>query len=113
MSDKKKGKYKGVKDTEDFSKTVLPRKNQLLGIVEKRYGGGRMKVKTIEGEEYMARIPGRVKKFLWVRENNIVLLEPWEYEETKADLIYKYKPTEVTYLQRKGYDVDFEKYEEF
>ncbi len=110
----KKDKLKNLKNGEkDFSKTVLPKENQFLGIVEKRLGGGRMRVKTIDGRELLARVPGRVKKYLWVRENDIVLLEPWEYDKSKADLLYKYKSNEVKYLEKKGYNVDFEIYEEF
>jgi len=109
----KKDLKKFKTDNEDFSKTILPKKNQYLGYVMKRLGGGRMKVKKLDGKEILARVPGRVKKYLWVREGNIVLLEPWEFDKDKADLIYKYKPTELKYLEKKGINTNFEDIEEF
>ncbi len=109
----KKNKIKGLKGEEDFSKTVIPKEGQVLGFVEKRLGGSRMRVKGIDGKEYLARIPGRVRKYLWVRENDIVLIEPWMYNKEKADLIYKYTPTEVNYLRKKGIKVEFDTVEEF
>lgn len=98
---------------EDFSKIRLPHDGQILGYVEKRLGGSRMKVRIEDGSVIMAKVPGRAKKFLWVREKDIVLLEMWQFDKTKADLVYKYKPAEVNYLRKKGFTVDFDVVEEF
>ena len=44
-----------------------------------------------------------MKRNLWVRENDVVLVEPWEYGgEEKGDVIYKYRPSQVEFLRRKG-----------
>lgn len=95
------------------TKVRFPTKNQYIGIVEKRLGGSRMYVRSMDGREILARVPGRVKKFLWIREGNIVLLEPWELEKDKADLIYKYKPNEINVLKKKGIISVLENVEEF
>lgn len=91
----------------------LPQGNQFIGIVEKRLGGSRMHVRSTTGKEIMARVPGRAKKFLWIREGDIVLLEPWELDDSKADLFYKYRPNEVKVLEKKGLLSSFENIEEF
>lgn len=113
MVNNKKKQLKGLGSDADVSKTTLPKDDMFLGIVEKRLGGGRMRVRSVENEEFLARVPGRVKKFLWVRENDVVLLKPWEFDKKKVDLIYKYKPIEVKHLHKKGFNVNFEEYEEF
>lgn len=95
------------------SKARKPKHEQFIGIVEKRHGGSRMTIRGINGVESMARVPGRMKKFLWIREGDIVLLEPWEIEKDKSDLIYKYKPNEVRQLQKEGLLEAFDNVEEF
>jgi len=39
-----------------------------------------------------------------VRTGDIVLVEPWEFGgNEKGDIIYKYRPTQVTWLQKNGH----------
>ena len=106
---------KGVQDLQNAEsvRVRFPRGKEFIGRVEKRLGGSRMNVRSVEGKDLMARVPGRVKKFLWIREGDIVLLQPWELDDDKADLIYKYKPNEVKQLERKGMLSNLENIEEF
>jgi len=95
------------------TKVRFPKGDEYLGLVEKRLGGSRMNVRSAKGEDILARVPGRVKKYLWIREGDIVLLSPWELDKGKADLIYKYKPNEVKVLEKKGVLSNFQTSEEF
>ena len=82
----------------------LPRGKQSIGVVETRLGGGRMRVRCYDGFTRVCRIPGGLKRGLWVRESDVVLVEPWEYGgNEKGDVIYKYRPAQVSWLRRKGY----------
>jgi translation initiation factor 1A len=83
----------------------IPRNKELLGIVQQRLGGSRMRVLCLDGKERICRIPGRLRRALWVRENDVVLIEPWELGgDTKGDVVYKYRgKAEVEFLRRKGY----------
>ena len=83
----------------------IPRGNELLGIVQQRLGGSRMRVLCLDGKERVCRIPGRLRRGLWVRENDVVIITPWELGgDTKGDVIYKYRGrAEVDFLRRKGY----------
>ncbi|MBU0460416.1 MAG: translation initiation factor eIF-1A [Nanoarchaeota archaeon] len=91
----------------------IPKGNEILGIVQQRLGGSRMRVSCLDGKERICRIPGRLRRRLWVRENNVVIVEPWELGgDKKGDILYKYRSkAEVEYLKRKGYLKDIE--EEF
>lgn len=112
MVDPKKKKLSDLQGQES-TKVRYPKGDQFIGIVEKRLGGSRMNIRSTDGKELMARVPGRMKKYLWIREGDIVLLEPWELDKDRADLIYKYKPNERKILERKGKLVNFETIEEF
>lgn len=54
----------------------------------------------------MGRIPGS-KRRMRIREGDVVLIVPWEIQDSKADIIWKYRPPEVTWLQKKGFLKDF------
>ena len=83
----------------------IPKRKEILGIVKQRLGGSRMRVLCLDGKERICRIPGRLRRGLWVRESNVVIVEPWELGgDKKGDILYKYRSkTEVEFLKRKGY----------
>ncbi len=63
-----------------------------------------MIVRCMDGKVRNCRIPGRLKKRLWVREGDLVVVEPWEFGgDEKGDVLIKYKNNQVTYLKNKGY----------
>ncbi|MFH1917387.1 MAG: translation initiation factor eIF-1A [Nanoarchaeota archaeon] len=99
---------------EDIRKVKLPRGNQTLGLLEARLGGSRCRVRCLDGHTRNCRIPGRLKRRLWVRENDILLIEPWEFGgDDKGDIIFKYKPTQAHWLKSNGYLDKLEDNEEF
>ena len=99
---------------EEVRRTPAPRGNQVLGLCEQRVGGSRMKVRCIDGKLRICRIPGRLKRSLWVREGDILLIEPWEMGgDAKGDVVYKYKPMQVEFLKRRGLLKALESAEEF
>ena len=84
-------------------RTPTPRPGQVLGVCDQRVGGSRMKVRCMDGKNRICRIPGRLKRKLWVREGDTLLIDPWELGgDEKGDVVYKYKPLQVSYLKRKG-----------
>ncbi len=80
-----------------------PRGREVIGVIEQRVGAGRMLIKCFDGKTRNCRIPGRMKKKLWLREGDIVLVEPWELDDEKGDVIFKYSPTAVQWLQKNGF----------
>ena len=99
---------------QEISRVKLPRGKQSLGIVEQRLGASRMRVRCLDGKPRICRIPGRLKRRLWVREGDLVLVEPWEYEgDEKGDIIFKYRPSQADWLKKKGYLKKLESVEEF
>jgi translation initiation factor 1A len=92
----------------------LPRGKQCLGVLDQRVGGSRTRVRCLDGKTRICRIPGRLKRRLWVREGDILLIEPWELSgDQKGDIIFKYKPTQVSYLKRRGFLDKLDDFEEF
>src|SRR3989338_152121 len=114
MSRKKEEIAKQEKFQMEISRIMLPRGRQTFGIIEQRLGGSRMNVRCLDGKARVCRIPGRLTRKLWVRENDIVIVEPWEYSgDEKGDIIYKYTPTQTGFLKRKGYLKQLEEFDDF
>ncbi len=87
---------------EEFVRVKLPRGKQSIGIVEQRLGGSRARVKCFDGKSRICRIPGRLKRKLWIRENDTILVEPWELDDEKGDIIFKYRDNQIAVLKKKG-----------
>ena len=113
MSKKKEEHARAEQEQLEISRIKLPRDPEVFAILEQRLGGSRMYVRCIDGKKRICRIPGRLKRKLWVRENDIVIVEPWEYDKDKGDIVFKYRPTQVFYIKQKGYLQGIEGSQEF
>ena len=114
MSRKKEEQQKQQQIQQEISRINLPRGMQTFGILEQRLGASRMRVRCLDGKTRVCRIPGRLTRKLWVREGDIVIVEPWEYGgDKKGDILYKYSPTQIVFLKKKGYLKQLEDFEEF
>ena len=99
---------------EGVVRVKLPRDKEILGTVEQRLGASRMRIRCFDGKTRICRIPGRLKRHLWVRAGDIVLVEPWELGgDTKGDILYKYRHVQVDILKKKGLLKAQEEFEEF
>ena len=99
---------------EELRRIKMPRGIQVIGMLDQRVGGSRSLVRCLDGKTRNCRIPGRLKRRLWVRPGDIVLVEPWELEqEKKGDIIYKYSKAQVNLLKRKGMLKTLDEFSEF
>jgi len=114
MSKKKEELARQERIEQEVKRTRLPQGKEVIGVVEKRLGGSRMYVRCLDGKVRTCRIPGRLQRRLWVREGNIVIVEPWEFGgDEKGDIVYKYRPSQVNFLRSKGYLKVLDDIEEF
>ena len=81
----------------------MPRQGEILGTIEALLGANRLAVRCQDGKARICRIPGRLRKRLWMREGDIVIIKPWQIQGDKhGDIIWRYTPTEASVLRRKG-----------
>ena len=114
MSKKKEEQERQEHLQHEISRIMTPRGNQTYGVVEQRLGGSRMRARCLDGKTRVCRIPGRLTRKLWVREGDVVIVEPWEYGgDEKGDVLYKYTPTQLSFMKKKGYLKQLDDFEEF
>ncbi|WP_407461583.1 translation initiation factor eIF-1A [Methanobrevibacter sp.] len=89
---------------QEYRRVRTPKKGEIPGVVEQIMGHGKIKVRCADGNIRMTRIPGKMKKRIWIREGDVVLVKPWDFQsDQKADVIWRYTRTESNWLERKGY----------
>ncbi len=79
----------------------LPEDDEVLGVVAELLGANRLEVRCEDGETRTARIPGSMQKRVWISEDDIVVVEPWSWQEEKADVVYRYTQQEAEELRRR------------
>jgi translation initiation factor 1A len=90
-------------DENKIVRVKLPRGEEILGIIEQRHGGNKMMVSCLDGKTRNCRVPGRLKRALWLRPGDVVIIQPWEFDKEKGDVIFKYRPNQVSWLRNHGY----------
>ena len=90
---------------EEFTRIRLPKKseNEILGIVESLLGANKLRVRCMDGVVRLVRIPGKMKKRMWVHEGDVIIIIPWSFQNEKADMVWKYSSPQVNWLERKGF----------
>jgi translation initiation factor 1A len=97
------GKKKVLSEGE-LSEMVLPSANDVLGVATKLLGFDRVLVKCQDGRERLCRIRGKMKRRVWIRVGDVVLVSPWDFESDKrGDLIWRYTRGQAEDLRRRGY----------
>ena len=79
-----------------------PRGKEVLGVVESLLGANKLQVRCQDDKIRICRIPGRLRKRVWIKKGDAVLVEPWSIQGDKSgDIIWKYNPTEASWLRRR------------
>lgn len=78
------------------------RVNEMFAIAEQILGGRRIRAICADGEERITRIPGKMRRRQWVREGDLIIIQPWDFQPSKADVKMRYSKTQALYLSRKG-----------
>jgi len=95
---------KKVLSEQELKKVVLPSANDIFGVAVKLLGYDRILVKCQDGHERLCRIRGKMKRRVWIREGDIVLVSPWDFQTDKrGDLIWRYTRAQAEQLRREGH----------
>ncbi len=77
-------------------------KGEIFAVAETFQGGSRLQLICEDGERRMGRIPGKLRRRMWVRENDLLIVVPWSFQDSKADVRFRYTPTQTSNLKRLG-----------
>ena len=93
-----------VEGGEEVGRLPLPRRNrgEVFGIASQLLGAARIRVMCEDNVSRMGRITGKMKKKMWIREGDLLVVRPWGFQEGKADILFRYSRTQSQYLSRKN-----------
>ena len=46
-------------------------------------------------------IPGKLRKRMWIREGDLLIVAPWEFQNDKSDIRWRYTKTQAVALSRR------------
>ena len=96
------GKKKVISE-ENLDEMVLPATTDVFGVAVRLLGFDRVLVKCQDGYERVCRIRGKMKRRVWIRVGDIVLVSPWDFQfKTRGDIIWRYTKGQVEMLRKKG-----------
>jgi len=94
---------KKVLSEEELSEMVYPSANDILGVAVRLLGFDRILVKCQDGHERLCRIRGKMKRRVWIRVGDVVLVSPWDFQsESRGDVVWRYTRAQADTLRRKG-----------
>ena len=62
----------------------------------------RLRAVCEDGLSRISRIPGKMRRRQWVREGDLIVIQPWDFQDEKANVCMRYTKTQSLYLSRKG-----------
>ena len=81
----------------------MPHEGELFGRVIKLVGGDNIIVKSNDGKVRTCRIRGKIKRRMRIRDNDLVLIAPWDFQSDKADIIWRYISAHADKLDTEGH----------
>lgn len=95
---------KKVLSEEMLRRVVVPKAHQVLGLVTQMLGFDRLRVKCTDGHDRLCRIRGKMKRRVWIRVGDTVIVDPWEFQfEERGDIVWRYTKGQAQTLKNKGH----------
>ena len=82
---------------------ILPRQNQLPGLVIKDVGADNIIVKCTDRKVMSCRIRGSEEAKSVDKRNDLVLIAPWDFQSDRAGIIWRYIAAHANNLEQDGY----------
>ncbi len=90
-----------VKSESELKKIRLPEEGEMFGRVLKILGGDQLLVKCTDDITRRGRIRGKLRRRIWIRENDIVIIAPWDFKQTeRGDILWRFTLPQVDWLKQ-------------
>jgi len=96
------GKKKSAHEDKKRELLVVDDPLQAYARVTKMLGNGRLLAQCSDGLERLCKIRGKMHKREWIQTGDFVLVALRNFQDEKADVIFKYRDAEVHQLRKMG-----------
>ena len=89
---------------EDVTRVRLPniKEGEMFGIADQLLGASKIRVMCEDGTSRVGRIPGKIKKRMWIREGDLLIISIWDFEPSKCDVKFRYTKTQASNLSKRN-----------
>ena len=89
-----------VKNESALKEIRLPKEGELFGRVLKMMGGENVMIKCDDNITRRGRIRGKLKRRVWIRDNDIVIIAPWDFDDAgRGDIVWRFTIPQVQWLK--------------
>lgn len=93
-----------MKNESALKQIRLPAEGELFGRVLKMLGGENVMIKCMDGITRRGRIRGKLKRRVWIRDNDIVVIAPWDFNsDARGDIVWRFTLPQVEWLKANGH----------
>jgi len=97
------GKRKVLSESQ-LKEIKLPQEGELLGRVVKLLGSDHIMIRCTDDKTRMGRIRGKLKRKIWIRDNDVVIIAPWDFKyDERGDIIWRFTLSQVDWLKINGH----------
>jgi translation initiation factor 1A len=96
---KHKKKKNNPSTTEIERELIFKVESQEYGQVSRLLGNCRLEIQCFDGKTRLGNIRGSMRKKVWIKVNDVVLVSLRDFEDGKCDIIHKYESKEVNRLK--------------
>ncbi len=91
-------------EEELISRIRMPKRKELemFAIAIQLVGGDKIKALCEDKKERICRIPGKMRKRVWIREGDLIIVKLWDFQPEKADVVWRYIKVQTNHLKKKG-----------
>ena len=104
---KKKHRGKKQQDEKDKKLQILREDGTQYARILERKGGPHMTVCLLTGETLLGVVRGKLRKRMWMAQNDIVLVGIRDFQTDKVDILHKYPEEHVRQLVDMGEITDY------
>jgi len=89
---------------EDVTRVRLPniKEGEMFGIADQLLGASKIRVMCEDGTSRVGRIPGKIKKRMWIREGDLLIISVWDFQPDKCDVRFRYTKTQAVNLSKRN-----------
>jgi len=83
-------------------RTPFRKELEMYGKVIQLMGSNQVKIACEDAQDRICRIPGKLFKHVWLKTNDIVIVKLWDFQLSKADVIWRYQGFQKAFLEKRG-----------
>ena len=103
MAFQRRGPLTPEQEQEEIARIRMPKQGEVFAVVVEVLGAGKMRAECDDGNTRIVRIPGKIRKRVWVRLGDLILVKPWVVQtHERGDVVWRYTRTQANWLKRKG-----------